>query len=184
MPSPTRSSTYLHTPQISTVRGANTRALFYSLVLLHNTEVRGFRTLFGKPANGQRTSCNAQTAKRNKSALYDFKYSQLRAAAGPTLTQPIFTAEYVNLFWQHQWVFEWVPSYKALRYLPFYLRRTNFIDIPNMNRFHIYHQYQNPFKRNVRVKQRRKKVVPKNKFPTGFPFGFSITYKKQLQTIS
>lgn len=66
--------------------------------MLHNTEVRGFRIIFGKPVNGQKTNCNAQTAKRNQHVLYSFKYTYLAKMVGPVLTKPIFSAEYVNLF--------------------------------------------------------------------------------------
>jgi hypothetical protein len=99
------------------------------------------------------------------------------------ITKPIFIAEYVNLFWQHQWVFEWVSSFQKLRKLPLYIKKTNFIDIQSMNRFLVYHHYNNPFKRSKKTSQKRKKVIPKNKYSSGFPFGFSIIFKKQLMIV-
>lgn len=155
--------------------------LYYCLLLLTNTEVRGFRSLFGKPVNGQSTTSNARTCKTNQSALYRYKY-QVLSKYNPKLTQPIFIAEYVNLFWQQQWVFEWVSSYNQLKKLPVYLRNSNFIDISSMNRFLVYHQYHNPFKGSSN--QKRKKIIPKNKYSTGLQFGFSIKFAKQLSNIT
>lgn len=159
-------------------------SLFWSLESVHNTEVRGFRVLFGKPVNGQKTTTNAQTCKSTRGVLYDFKFKYLNQALGGFLTKPIFLAEYINLFWQQQWLVEWLSSYKNLQWLPIYITKTNFIDIANINRFYIYHQYNNPFKKRVKSTQRRKKVIPKNKYSTGFKFGFSKKYLHQLTNIT
>lgn len=158
--------------------------LFYCLTLLHNTEVRGFRILGGKPVNGQKTNCNAKTTKNNLHPLYSFKYKVMSSLVQSPLSKPNFLAEYISLFWQHQWVFEWVSNYRAVRHLPIYVRKTNFIDIAGLNRYHIYHSYKNPFKSKPKKSQKRKKVVPKNKYTSGLPFGFSITYAKQLAIIN
>lgn len=138
--------------------------------------------LFSKPAKGQNTNSNGKTAKKLTHELFTFKYAVLKTYCH-TLTKPIFVAEYINLFWQHQWVFEWVSSYKKLKILPIYVRKTSFIDITSINRFYIYNFYNNPFKRQLRVTQKRKKVTPKNKYATGLPFGFSLKFKKQLNII-
>lgn len=71
-----------------------------------------------------------------------------------------------------------------LKKLPLYIQKTNFIDITNINLYNIYNFYQNPFKKSVRKSQKRKKVIPKNKFATGYPFGFSISYATQLNNIN
>lgn len=73
-------------------------SLFHCLVLLHNTEVRGFRILFGKTVNGQRTGSNAQTAKSYTHNLYSYKYNVLNNLTTNSLTKPTFLAEYINLF--------------------------------------------------------------------------------------
>lgn len=177
-------SRYSNTHPISNKQHSNPSYLFFCLTLLHNTEVRGFKILFQKPVNGQQTNSNASTVRRQTHALYSYKFEKLAKIVSINLTKPIFIAEYVNLFWQHQWVYEWVSGYKNLQKLPIYVRRTNFIDIPNMNRYNIYNFYQNPFKRVNKQSHRRKKVIPKNKYATGYPFGFSFIYSKQLQTIN
>lgn len=81
-------------------------SLYYCLTLLQNTEVRGFRSLFGQTVNGQRTNSNGSTASRTQSTLFRFKYGVMSSLSGSKITKPIFLAEYINLFWQHQWVFE------------------------------------------------------------------------------
>lgn len=77
---------------------AKQKSLFFSLKILHNTEIRGFRVLFGKPANGQRTIANGKTAKNLLTSLYKFKFNSLKALSKIVLTKPIFIAEYVNLY--------------------------------------------------------------------------------------
>jgi hypothetical protein len=158
-------------------------SLFFCLKILHNTQTQGFRVLFGKPVNGQRTICNGKTAKKQQSPLYSFKYKHLNSLVSGKLTKPMFVAEYVNLYWQQQYTFEWVSSYKTISTLPIYLKKTNFIDVANLNNFYIYSSYNNPFKKNNKNKHKRKKTTPRNKFTTGLPFGFSLIYKKQLNSI-
>lgn len=160
-----------------------TAFLYHCLYLLQSTEVRGFRILFGKPVRGQRTGSNAKTPQLQPHLLYHFKFMVLSNLFVATPTKPIFLAEYVNLFWQQQWVYEWVSSYRTVNNLPIYIRKTNFIDVASMVDYNIYHYYSNPFT-SVKKKQRRKKVIPKNKFTTGLPFGFSATYSAQLKSIN
>ena len=76
--------------------------LYQNKSILHNTEVRGFQIIFGKPVNGQRTASNAMTAKKQQTILYHYKYNQLRSAVGTYLTKPLFLSEYIMLFWQQQ----------------------------------------------------------------------------------
>lgn len=158
--------------------------LFFCILLLSNTEVRGFRIIFQKPVNGQLTNSNASTIKNNTHLLFNYKYNVFKKLIGLNLTKPLFLAEYINLFWQQQWVYEWVSSYKFLKKLPIYLQKTNFIDIPNITLFNIYHYYNSPFKLKKKNSQKRKKTIPKNKFTTGLVFGFNIIFSKQLQIIS
>lgn len=158
--------------------------LFFCILLLANTEVRGFRIIFHKPVNGQLTNSNASTARNHSHTLFTYKYNTYRTITNGLLTKPIFLAEYVNLFWQQQWVYEWVSSYKSLKKIPIYLKKTNFIDIVNINLFNIYHYYNSPFKLKKKNSQKRKKTIPKNKFATGLMFGFNIVFAKQLQTTS
>lgn len=72
--------------------------LFFCLLLLHNTEIRGFRIIFHKPVNGQLTNSNAATAKNNTHLLFNYKYNMWKQLAVIPFTKPIFIAEYVNLF--------------------------------------------------------------------------------------
>ena len=122
------------------------------------------------------------TQKKKKHLLFLYKYNKFNKILDYKISQNIFLAEYVNLFWQQQWVYEWVSSYKFLKRLPIYIRRTNFIDITRIINYNIYHFYNNPFKK--KKKQIKKKTLPKNKFSTGFLFGFSFHFKKQLQNIN
>lgn len=160
-----------------------TKFLYYCLSLLQSTETRGFRVIFGKPVNGQRTGSNAKTPKLNPHLLYQFKFKVLGNLLLTPQTKPTFLAEYVNLFWQQQWVYEWVSSYRTVNNLPIYIRKTNFIDIASIVDYNIYHYYSNPFT-SAKKKQRRKKIIPKNKFTTGLPFGFSAIYSNQLNIIT
>ena len=171
---------------VNTKEQYNQRHLFFCLLLLGLTQVRGFRIIFGYPVNGQRTWSNANTAKRNNHILYKYKYSkfsQLASAQAGTYQQSLLLAEYVNLFWQQQWLSEWLVSYRLIKMLPIYIRNTNYIDLGNINRFYIYSYYNNPFK-VTKVKQNKKKrVLPKNKFSTGFTFGFSIIYSTKINQL-
>ena len=72
--------------------------LYYCLLLLSNSEVRGFRIIFQKPVNGQRTSSNAHTSKQTAHILYSYKYNVLKNLVPFSLTKPLFLAEYINLF--------------------------------------------------------------------------------------
>ena len=72
--------------------------LFYCILLLSNTEIRGFRIIFHKPVNGQLTNSNASTAKNNTHHLFTYKYNTYRHVTGMFLTKPLFLAEYINLF--------------------------------------------------------------------------------------
>lgn len=152
--------------------------------MLSNTEVRGFRIIFQKPVNGQLTNSNASTVKNNTHLLFTYKYNIYKYLIGGSLTKPLFLSEYINLFWQQQWVYEWASSYKFLKKIPVYLKKTNFIDIPNITLFNIYHYYNSPFKLKKKNSQKRKKTIPKNKFSTGLMFGFNIVFAKQLQIIT
>jgi len=176
-------STSPYIPKLIKSKHTKNISLYYCLNILHRTEVRGFYALFGKPVNGQRTGSNAKTAAKVPNQLYAYKYNLLKGNCGGLLTKPIFLSEYINLFWQQQWVFEWVSSYKLLKRLPVYLRKTQFIDIANISTYNMYSFYSNPFKSAGKLKQKRRKTIPKNKYPTGFIFGFSIIYKNQLNHI-
>lgn len=72
--------------------------LFFCILLLSNTEIRGFRIIFQKPVNGQLTNSNASTVKNNTHLLFNYKYNIYKQLAGSGLTKPIFLAEYINLF--------------------------------------------------------------------------------------
>jgi hypothetical protein len=74
------------------------RNLFYCILLLSNTEIRGFRIIFHKPVNGQLTNSNASTAKNNTHQLFTYKYNTYKHVTGMFLTKPLFLAEYINLF--------------------------------------------------------------------------------------
>lgn len=154
--------------------------LYTILQPLHNTEIKGFKIIFGKPVNGQRTGSNGKTAKKQQTSLFMFKFGNLQRCANYALPKTVFISEYVNLFWQQQFLPEWLSGFKKLRFLPLFIRKTNFVDISSMIRFHIYHFYKNPFKQKIKIKNKRKKVIPKNKIPIGFRFGFSKKYKKQF----
>lgn len=157
--------------------------LFFCILLLSNTEVRGFRILFNKPARGQNTNNNASTSKNTTHMLFTYKYNIFKHLSSIIVTKPIFIAEYINLFWQQQWVYEWVSSYRSLKKIPIFLKKTNFIDIANINLFNIYHYYSSPFKLKKKKSQKRKKTIPKNKFSTGLAFGFNFIFGKQLQIV-
>lgn len=73
--------------------------LYYCLLLLGTTQVRGFRTLFGYPVNGQRTWSNARTSKK-KQELVSYKWSVYTKLnqGNEKPTEVMFLAEYINLF--------------------------------------------------------------------------------------
>lgn len=155
-----------------------------SLKALNSTETRGFKILLGKPVRGQKTNSNSSTTRKLIHPLCTFKQYYFKQLIGSHVNTSIFLAEYITLFWQQQWLSEWGSVYKQLKFIPVYLRKTNYIDIESINRYHIYHFYNNPFRAKVRSANKRKKVIPKNKFATGFTFGFSKVFAAQLNNIS
>jgi len=169
--------THFYSPMLS----INDIVLFYSLLLTHGAHIRGFRAIIGLPCRGQRTWSNGKTAKKNHTVLYNYKYTKFKKVMRlRRLTRPIFLAEYINLFWYQQYFWEWVGVKRYLARAPIFARRRNFIDIYNINRLYIYNFYKDP---NMRIKQkshRKKKTVPKNKYATGFLFGFSRRYSFML----
>lgn len=168
-----------YTPPYLTPANLN---LFYSLILLSIGAIRPFRTLIGLPANGQRTWSNGRGAKITPSVLYSAKYALFKRIIRPKmLGRSIFLAEYINLFWYNQFFWEWVSNQPLLSRLPIYVRRYSFIDIYNINRLYIYTSYHNSFKEGKKKHHRKKKNPPKNKFASGFQFGFSKKYNVMLQ---
>lgn len=160
----------------------NSVELFFSLVLFVGGSLRSYRSLFGYPCKGQRTWSNANTMRNTKSILFNYKYNKLKKLNKKiTINKNILLGEYINLFWQQQWYYEWWSAYLKLKKIPFFLKKTNFIDINSLSNFNIYSFYKNPLKK--KKPHQKKKKQPKNKFTIGFPFGFSFKYTDQLKKL-
>jgi hypothetical protein len=93
------SSTKLIAPKLFNHKNLSSKKnLFFCILLLSNTETRGFRILFNKPARGQGTNNNGSTAKNTTHMLFTYKYNIFKQLSSTPLTKPIFVSEYVNLF--------------------------------------------------------------------------------------
>lgn len=128
---------------------------------------KGWRHLFGRPVNGQRTWSNGKTRKKQKNKIYNHLLFQFQKKYGihtKTNLKLSFMSEHLNLLWSREWQEEWLSAnniFKESKQKKKYFRlRINYRYIMNF-------QISTPKSIEYRkTKKNRKKV--KTEFTVGF----------------
>lgn len=128
---------------------------------------KGWRHLFGKPVNGQRTWSNGKTRKKQKNKLYNFRLFKFQKRFGIHTKANLkisFISEHLNLLWNSEWNDEWLSANKVFSESK---QKTKFFRIRINYRYMMNFQISTPKSLEYKkTKKNRKKV--KTEFTVGF----------------